>query len=227
MMIYCVEDDVSIRELIIYTLKMSGFEAVGLKDGSELFKQLEKEMPELIILDIMLPGEDGLAILKKLKADALLSHIPVIMATAKTSEFDRVTGLDMGADDYLSKPFGMMEMVSRVKAVLRRGKLSAANEMIGFAQVEIYRLKREVYVEGQLIDLTLKEYELLLSLVENKEIVMSRQQLLEKIWGSDYLGESRTIDVHVGTLRSKLGKYGKYIVTVHGVGYCLREKIDG
>lgn len=226
-MIYCVEDDVSIRELIIYTLKMSGFEAVGLKDGSELFKQLEKEMPELIILDIMLPGEDGLAILKKLKADALLSHIPVIMATAKTSEFDRVTGLDMGADDYLSKPFGMMEMVSRVKAVLRRGKLSAANEMIGFAQVEIYRLKREVYVEGQLIDLTLKEYELLLSLVENKEIVMSRQQLLEKIWGSDYLGESRTIDVHVGTLRSKLGKYGKYIVTVHGVGYCLREKIDG
>ena len=226
-MIYCVEDDVSIRELIIYTLKMSGFEAVGLKDGSELFKQLEKEMPELIILDIMLPGEDGLAILKKLKADALLSHIPVIMATAKTSEFDRVTGLDMGADDYLSKPFGMMEMVSRVKAVLRRGKLSAANEMIGFAQVEIYRLKREVYVEGQLIDLTLKEYELLLSLVENKEIVMSRRQLLEKIWGSDYLGESRTIDVHVGTLRSKLGKYGKYIVTVHGVGYCLREKIDG
>lgn len=226
-MIYCVEDDISIRELIIYTLKLSGFEALGMEDGHSLFEELEKEMPELILLDIMLPGEDGLQILKRLKEDVRYNAIPVIMATAKTSEFDKVTGLDMGADDYLSKPFGMMEMVSRVKAVLRRGRLSIDNEVIGFDRVEIHRLKRAVLVDGQQIDLTLKEYELLLTLTENKEIVMSRQQLLEKIWGSDYLGESRTIDVHIGTLRNKLGRYGRHIVTVHGVGYCLKEEVDG
>ena len=226
-MIYCVEDDVSIRELVVYTLRLSGFEATGLEDGASLFAELEKLAPELIILDIMLPGEDGLQILKKLKEDVRYRTIPVIMATARTSEFDKVTGLDMGADDYLSKPFGMMEMVSRVKAVLRRGGLSADNEKIFFAGVEIHRLKRTVTVDGNIVDLTLKEYELLLTLCENKEIVMSRQQLLEKIWGSDYLGESRTIDVHIGTLRNKLGKYGKHIVTVHGVGYCLKEAVDG
>ncbi len=222
-MIYCVEDDISIRELIIYTLKTSGFEALGMEDGASLFQQMEKQIPELIILDIMLPGEDGLAILKKIKGNVKYREVPVIMATAKTSEYDRVKGLDLGADDYLSKPFGMMEMVSRVKAVLRRGKYSSDLDVLSFRDMEVHKLKRTVSVKGEKVELTLKEFDLLAMLLENKEIVLTRQQLLEKIWGSDYLGESRTIDVHIGTLRSKIGEYGRNIVTVHGVGYCFKS----
>ena len=222
-MIYCIEDDISIRELIIYTLKLSGYEAKGFETGDELFAEMEKEVPELIMLDIMLPGQDGLSILKQLKNDQRYHDIPVIMATAKGTEYDVVNGLDLGADDYLSKPFGMMEMVSRVKAVLRRGSNKDVNNIICIKDLVIDKKKRTVKINDEKIDLTLKEFELLQLLCENKGIVFDRQNLLEKIWGMDYLGESRTIDVHIGTLRNKLGEYGKMIRTVHGVGYSLEE----
>jgi len=226
-LIYCVEDDLSIRELIVYTLKISDFEGLGLKDGNELFAALDKNIPDLIILDIMLPGKSGLDILKELKADNKYKDIPIIMATAKTSEFDRVIGLDSGADDYLSKPFGMMEMISRIKAVLRRrGNDNSDSNVLKYKNIEIDKLKRTVKVDDKEIDLTLKEYELLLCFVERPDIVFSREQLLEKVWGSDFLGESRTIDVHIGTLRNKLGNSGEFIKTVHGIGYCLRDS-DG
>lgn len=226
-MIYCVEDDISIRELIVYTLKLSGFEALGIERGEELFAKLEEEIPELIILDIMLPGEDGLTILKRIRMMEVYSDIPVIMATAKGSEFDRVKGLDMGADDYLSKPFGMMEMVSRVKAVLRRGRQKEPLSELCFSSIQMDLQKRTTEVDGKPVDLTLKEYELLKLFLENPGIVFTRQQILEKIWGDDFLGASRTIDVHIGTLRNKLGESGHCIRTVHGVGYCLKEENDG
>ena len=226
-MIYCVEDDRSIRELITYTLKISGFEAEGFENAKDFFAALEKTTPELILLDIMLEGKDGLQILKELKENDSFRNIPVIMATARTSEFDKVIGLDSGADDYLSKPFGMMEMVSRIKAVLRRSHREPANQIIRYREIEIDRSKYTVRIGNDLIDLTPKEYELLLCLAENPGIVFSREQLLDKIWGLDYLGESRTIDVHINTLRNKLGLSGKYIVTMHGIGYCLKEADDG
>ncbi|MBR2788318.1 MAG: response regulator transcription factor [Erysipelotrichaceae bacterium] len=226
-MIYCVEDDVSIRELIVYTLKMSGFEAEGYSDSIAFFDALKYKKPQLVILDIMLNGKDGLQILKELKSSPDYKDIPVIMATAKTSEFDKITGLDMGADDYLSKPFGMMEMVSRIKAVLRRSKANIPADIVTYGDIEIDKLKHIVRHNNELLNLTLKEYELLLLLCENPGIVFSREQLLEKIWGSDFLGESRTIDVHIGTLRNKLKEAGEDIRTVHGVGYCLKEGQDG
>ncbi len=226
-MIYCVEDDVSIRELIVYTLKMSGFEAEGYSDSTSFFDALKYKKPQLVILDIMLNGKDGLQILKELKSSPDYKDIPVIMATAKTSEFDKITGLDMGADDYLSKPFGMMEMVSRIKAVLRRSKANIPADIVTYGDIEIDKLKHIVRHNNELLNLTLKEYELLLLLCENPGIVFSREQLLEKIWGSDFLGESRTIDVHIGTLRNKLKEAGEDIRTVHGVGYCLKEGQDG
>ena len=226
-MIYCVEDDRSIRELITYTLKISGFEAEGFENAKDFFAALEKTTPELILLDIMLEGKDGLQILKELKENDSFRNIPVIMATARTSEFYKVIGLDSGADDYLSKPFGMMEMVSRIKAVLRRSHREPANQIIRYREIEIDRSKYTVRIGNDLIDLTPKEYELLLCLAENPGIVFSREQLLDKIWGLDYLGESRTIDVHINTLRNKLGLSGKYIVTMHGIGYCLKEVDDG
>ena len=226
-MIYCVEDDLSIRELIVYTLKLSGFEAEGYSDSEDFFTALNERKPELVILDIMLSGKDGLQILKELKGNSEYKDIPVIMATAKTSEFDKITGLDMGADDYLSKPFGMMEMVSRIKAVLRRSRNNVKRDIVAYKDIEIDRLKHTVKHDEELLNLTLKEYELLLLLCENPGIVFSREQLLEKIWGSDYLGESRTIDVHIGTLRNKLREAGDDIRTVHGVGYCLKEVQDG
>ena len=226
-LIYCVEDDLSIRELIVYTLKLSGFEAEGYNDADEFFDALKKRRPDLIVLDIMLRGKDGLQILKELKNSREYKNIPVIMATAKTSEFDKITGLDMGADDYLSKPFGMMEMVSRIKAVLRRSGNSVASDIVSYKDIEIDKLKRSVKHKETILNLTFKEYELLLLLCENPGIVFSRDQLLEKIWGSDYLGESRTIDVHIGTLRNKLGTAGDDIRTVHGVGYCMKEIENG
>ena len=222
-MIYCVEDDVSIRELIVYTLNLSGFEALGIERGEELFEKLEEQIPELI----MLPGEDGLSILKRIRMMEAYCDIPVIMATAKGSEYDRVKGLDMGADDYLSKPFGMMEMVSRVKAVLRRGRQKEPISELSFSGIHMDLQKRTTEVDGKAVDLTLHEYELLKLFLENPGIVFTRQQILEKIWGDDFLGASRTIDVHIGTLRNKLGDCGRNIRTVHGVGYCLKEENDG
>lgn len=224
-MIYCVEDDISIRDLMVYALETSGHKARGFNDGGELFEALtdKSTLPELIMLDIMLPGEDGLEILKKLKANPKTKDVPVIMATAKGTEFDKVIGLDTGADDYLTKPFGMMEMIARVNAVLRRfGRHDEDGEIIESGEIRINRGTRTVTVNGEAVSLTLKEFELLQTLMRTPEHVFSRERLLSEVWGVDYLGETRTVDVHVGTLRTKLEPYGKYIETVRGVGYRFR-----
>lgn len=220
-MIFCVEDDSNIRELVIYTLKATGMEACGFENGSDFMKALAKEMPELILLDIMLPGEDGLSLLKRLKKDSQTKEIPVIMLTAKSAEYDVVKGLDMGADDYISKPFGMMELVSRIKAVLRRTKSLEEKEILQAGNISIDLKKHQVKVEGEEILLTLKEYELLKRFLKNQDIVLTREQLLEDIWGYDFVGETRTLDVHIRTLRQKLGTSGDWIQTVRGVGYRL------
>lgn len=217
-MIYCVEDDGNIRELVVYTLNSTGMEAKGFEDGKAFRKALASEMPELILLDIMLPGEDGMHILKKLKTDKKTEHIPVIMLTAKSAEYDKVFGLDAGADDYVTKPFGMMELVSRIKAVLRRTKKETA-EGYAFGELELNLKKHEVKVSGKEIVLTYKEFELLSKLVQNPNIVLTRDRLLEEIWGYEYEVETRTVDVHVRTLRQKLGTAGEMIQTVRGVGY--------
>ena len=220
-MIFCVEDDSNIRELVIYTLKATGMEACGFENGFDFMKALAKEMPELILLYIMLPGEDGLSLLKRLKKDSQTKEIPVIMLTAKSAEYDVVKGLDMGADDYISKPFGMMELVSRIKAVLRRTKSLEEKEILQAGNIVIDLKKHQVKVEGEEILLTLKEYELLKRFLKNQDIVLTREQLLEDIWGYDFVGETRTLDVHIRTLRQKLGTSGDWIQTVRGVGYRL------
>lgn len=220
-MIYCVEDDSNIRELVVYTLRTTGFEALGLEDGEELKKALEKQLPELILLDIMLPGEDGTVLLQTLKADRETKDIPVIMVTAKGAEYDKVIGLDMGADDYVSKPFGMMELISRIKAVLRRverQRQDSGNQIVR-GQIRMDVKKHKVTANGQEVQLTLKEYEVLKRLMQNPGIVLTRDQLLEEIWGYDFDGETRTVDVHIRTLRQKLGEAGETIETVRGVGY--------
>ena len=224
-MIFCVEDDVSIRDLMIYALETSGHKAQGFNDGRELFDALasENNMPDLIMLDIMLPGEDGLEILKRLKANPLTSNIPIIMATAKGTEFDKVIGLDTGADDYLTKPFGMMEMIARVNAVLRRfGKNTDNDEIIEIGEINLNSGTRTVTVDGNNVALTLKEFEILQLLMQHPEHVFTREKLLSDVWGIEYTGETRTVDVHIGTLRTKLEPYGKYIETVRGVGYRFR-----
>lgn len=225
-MIYCVEDDSNIRELVVYTLESTGLKACGFENGKAFMEALAFETPELILLDIMLPGEDGMGILRKLKSSAKTKEIPVIMVTAKSGEYDKVVGLDAGADDYVTKPFGMMELVSRVKAVLRRaGKKSEENVFeIGFLKMDVK--KHEVTVENQAVTLTLKEFELLDRLVRNQNIVLTRDKLLEEIWGYDFDGETRTVDVHVRTLRQKLGPAGEMIETVRGVGYRMGGKYE-
>lgn len=226
-MIFCVEDDSGVRNLMIYTLGAGGFEAKGFNGGTELFTALKEEIPDLIMLDIMLPGDDGITILKRLRSNADTKDIPIIMATAKGTEYDKVIGLDSGADDYLAKPFGMMEMVSRVKAVLRRSRQKEENSNIKSIQsglLELNMSEHIVSVNGERISLTLKEYELLRLFMDNQGRVFTRDQLLQSIWGSDYMGETRTVDVHIGTLRSKLGECGDYIETVRGVGYRLEAK---
>lgn len=218
-MIFCVEDDSNIRELVVYTLNATGMTARGFGDGKSFMEALESEKPELVLLDIMLPGEDGLSILRKLKGSSKTKHIPVIMVTAKGNEYDKVIGLDGGADDYVAKPFGMMELVSRIKAVLRRTRRNQEMEeyMIGNLRMDLNR--HEVYVDGQAVVLTYKEFELLRKLMKNKEIVLTRDKLLEEIWGYEFAGETRTVDVHIRTLRQKLGSAGDMIETVRGVGY--------
>ena len=223
-MIFCVEDDKSIRDLVIYTLTAVGYEAEGFATGEEMFKALEKMSPQLIMLDIMLPDEDGLAILKKLKSDPMTEDIPVIMATAKGTEYDKVVGLDLGADDYLAKPFGMMEMISRVKAVLRRSAPKEKTDLLRMGKLELDEKRHTVSVDGTQIQLTLKEYELLRVFMKNPGIVFSRDSLLSSVWGINFIGESRTVDVHIGTLRTKIGECGNYIETVRGVGYKMEEQ---
>lgn len=224
-MIYCVEDDNGIRQLEIYTLTASGFEAEGFSHPDAFWKAMQTAKPELILLDIMLPGEDGISILKKLRSRTETAGIPIIMATAKGTEYDKVIGLDLGADDYLAKPFGMMEMVSRVKAVLRRvAPKTEGNETLSVAGIEVDRLRHKVFVDGSEVTLTLKEYELLVLFCENVGIVFTRDKLLEKVWGLGFAGETRTVDVHIGTLRTKLGKAGNVIETVRGVGYRMETQ---
>ena len=221
-MIFCVEDDAGIRDLMIYTLNASGFRAVGFENAREFYAALADDTPELIMLDIMLPGEDGISILKRLKADARTADIPVIMATAKGNEYDKVIGLDLGADDYLAKPFGMMEMASRVRAVLRRsGRAAEKQQLIRVGGLEMNLGEHSVTADGIRIQLTLKEFELLRTFMTNPGRAFTREQLLSSVWSEDFLGETRTVDVHVGTLRQKLGACGKYIRTVRGVGYKL------
>lgn len=222
-MIYCVEDDGNIRELVVYTLNTTGMEARGFEDGKSFMKALAFETPELILLDIMLPGEDGLSLLKKLKNSAKTKEIPVIMVTAKGAEYDKVVGLDGGADDYVTKPFGMMELVSRIKAVLRRTKKEKEEGQYSVGSLSMDLKKHVVFVDGKQVTLTLKEFELLGLLVQNQNIVLTRDRLLEEVWGYDFDGETRTVDVHVRTLRQKLGSAGDMIQTVRGVGYRLGE----
>lgn len=223
-MIYLVEDDDSIRELVLYTLHTTGFEAGGFQNAADFWQALEKELPQLVLLDIMLPDEDGLHILKRLRAGAETADLPVMMLTAKSSEYDRVVGLDSGADDYMPKPFGMMELVSRVRALLRRAAKPAAEDKLftaGSLAVDVKR--RAVTVDGEPVILTYKEFELLCYLLENRGVVLSRDQILTKIWDYNYSGETRTVDVHIRTLRQKLGDAGALIETVRGVGYRLAQ----
>ena len=223
-MIYCLEDERNIRELIVYTLESSGFHAAGFSNGTDFFAAVAEEIPDLVLLDIMLPKENGLTILKKLKGSMVTKDIPVIMVTAKGSEFDKVTGLDMGADDYIAKPFGMMEFIARVKAVLRRSSRHGDDREFSCEELRIFPGRHQVYCDDQPVELTRKEFELLLYLMENRGIVMTRDQILCHIWGYDFDGETRTVDVHVRTLRQKLGDTGRLIETVRGVGYRMADK---
>lgn len=218
-MIFCVEDDSGIRDLMVYALNAAGLEAAGFDSGASLEDALRERRPSLILLDIMLPGQDGLSILKKLRARTDTADIPIIMATAKGTEFDRVTGLDLGADDYLSKPFGMMEMMSRVRAVLRRAGPKAPPQALRTGGLELDLEGCAAYVDGASSALTRKEYLLLRTLMERPGRVFTRGQLLEAVWGTDHMGETRTVDVHIATLRTKLGEYGRQIETVRGLGY--------
>ena len=220
-MIYCVEDDAGIRNMVVYTLRSTGFEAEGLPDGAALLEAVARRKPQLILLDIMLPGADGLTILRQLRSAPATARIPVIMATAKGTEYEKVTGLDMGADDYLAKPFGMMEMVSRVKAVLRRAAPQAEQQVLEAGALRLNLGEHIVTVDGQRVTLTLKEFEVLRVMMENVGQVFTRDRLLGEIWGYDFDGETRTVDVHMRTLRQKLGRCGDYIETVRGVGYRL------
>lgn len=219
-MIFIVEDDLDIREMECYALRSAGFEVTPCESGAELDKNLREVTPQLVLLDIMLPGEDGLEILSRLRRDPVTSEVPIIMVTAKTSEIDKVRGLDQGADDYITKPFGVMELVSRVKALLRRtASREAGHEMLVCGAISIDADKRSVTVDGQEIELTFKEYELLYALMSDKGVVQSREKLINTVWGYDFAGETRTVDMHVKTLRQKLGESGRSIVTVRNVGY--------
>ena len=223
--IYCVEDDESIRELILYALKSGGYNVQGFESGKELFEVLNRNSAELILLDIMLPFEDGFSILKKLRENISTKAIPVIMLTAKTSEYDKVKGLDLGADDYITKPFGVMELLSRIRAVLRRVEKNDNSIIISCGGITINTEKRSVLVGDNVCTLTFKEFELLYYLIKNNSIVLSRDKLLQEIWGYDFEGESRTVDMHIKTLRQKLQNCGvsDVIKTVRSVGYKFEE----
>ena len=218
--IYCVEDESNIRELLVYTLEATGFKAKGFADGKGLRAALKEQIPDMILLDLMLPGEDGYSILEKLKKDENTRDIPIIMVTAKDAEYDKVKGLEAGADDYITKPFGMMEFVARIKAVLRRtNRNSNTDKELKCGDLRILVGRHEVFWKDEKIELTRKEFELLVYLVENRGLVMSRNQILCQVWGYELEGETRTVDVHVRSLRQKLGEAGNMVETVRGVGY--------
>ncbi len=222
-MIYVVEDDKNIQEIECFALKNAGYEAVGFDMAKDFYQALDKKLPELILLDIMLPDEDGLQVLRKLRMNKTTVLIPVIMVTAKTTEIDKVKGLDMGADDYLTKPFGVMELISRVKALLRRSVSVRQKEVYEFEDICLNDSRHEVYAGQNKCDLTYKEYELLKYLLVNAGLVLTRDRIMEEIWGTDFTGESRTLDMHIKTLRQKLGASGKLIQTVRNVGYSLNH----
>ena len=223
-MIWCVEDDASIRDIELYTLRSTGFEVKGFEDGGTFLAALETERPELVILDVMLPGMDGVELLRRMKAAAHLADIPVIMATAKGAEYDKIQSLDLGADDYLVKPFGMMEMVSRVKAVLRRCRPVSPAKQLTAGGLTVDLEERTVTADGARILLTYKEFELLRLFLTRPGAAFTREQLLSGIWGVDYTGETRTVDMHIKTLRQKLGNYGAMIETVRHIGYRWEAK---
>ncbi len=220
--IYVVEDDENISELVCYALNNGGFKAVSFENGVDFYTGLEKEIPHLIILDIMLPNEDGLTILKKLRQSIKWRNLPIIMLTAKSSEIDKVKGLDSGADDYITKPFSVMELISRINDLLRRTLRTDKNNL-SYGSIVIDDEKHTVFVNGEAVNLTLKEYDLLYYLINNAEIVLSRDKIIEAVWGYNYEGESRTIDMHIKTLRQKLGVSGEHIKTIRGVGYKIGE----
>ena len=222
-MIYLVEDDESIRELVIYTLKSQGFEAKGFERPSLFWKELEKEHPSLLLLDVMLPEEDGISVLKKLRVRPDTRKLPIIMLTARGSEYDTVIGLDSGADDYIPKPFRLMELISRIRALLRRSEDHGAEEYQA-GNLYVCPARHVVTVDNKKINLTLKEYEVLCLLLKNSGTVLSRTQLLNQVWGYEFDGESRTVDVHIRTLRQKLGTAGDLVETVRGVGYKINIK---
>ena len=223
-MIWCVEDDPGIRELEVYALNSTGMEALGFPDGSAFWAALQQKQPEIILLDVMLPGEDGVTLLKRLKADERFRRIPVIMATARGTEYDKVQSLDMGADDYITKPFGMMELVARLKTALRRaGTTENSGRTYELGALRVDLTAHTVTVNGENVALTLKEFELLCLLLERRGAVLTRDQLLNTIWGYSFDGASRTVDVHIRTLRQKLGEAGNCIQTVRGVGYKIGE----
>lgn len=218
-LVYYVEDDASIRGAVLYALNSTGFEAEGFEDGESFFEAVSQQLPDIVLLDIMLPGIDGLEVLERLRADRKTADIPVILITAKGSEFEKVIGLDSGADDYVAKPFGVMELISRIKAVLRRVPRQDAAEQITVDGLTIDVRQHTVTIEGKEIDLTLKEFNLLHCLMRNEGRVFTRDELLDIVWGYDAETETRTVDVHIGTIRQKLGEYSSYIKTVRGLGY--------
>lgn len=220
-MIFCVEDDESIQSLELYALRSAGFEARGFGDGEAFFEALRVERPELVILDVMLPGDSGVELLRRLKASGDTRDLPIIMATARGAEYDKIQSLDLGADDYLVKPFGMMEMVSRVKAVLRRCRPRQNREILAAGNLVVDLVEHTVMADGQRIALTFKEFELLRLFLSSPGVAFTREKLLCAIWGTEYAGETRTVDMHIRTLRQKLGSYGSMIETVRNVGYRL------
>jgi two-component system alkaline phosphatase synthesis response regulator PhoP len=224
-MIWCVEDDASIRDIEVYALNSAGFEARGFEDGSSFYAAItgEKEKPQLIVLDVMLPGIDGIELLRRIRANAALKQIPIVMVTAKGSEYDRIQGLDLGADYYLTKPFGVMELISCVKAVLRRCGAEDEKSTLNACGISMNTLEHTVSADGERITLTYKEYELLKLFLSHMGTAFTREQLMEQVWGTDYMGETRTIDMHIRTLRQKLGKCGESIKTVRNVGYRMEE----
>ena len=223
-MIWCVEDDASIRDIEVYALRSTGFEATGFEDGTSFWQALQNETPELVVLDVMLPGLDGIELLRRMRASDTFSQIPVVMATAKGAEYDKIQGLDLGADYYLTKPFGVMELVSCVKAVLRRCAPQKTPQLLIAGALTLDPERHIVMADGVRVELTLKEFELLRLLLLHPGVAFTREKLMERVWGTDYLGETRTVDMHVRTLRQKLGACGEMIETVRGVGYRLEAK---
>ena len=224
-MIWCVDDDNTIRDIEVYTLTQTGFEARGFADGISMLEALKSEIPELIILDIMMPGMDGLEVLAKLRSEAAYKDIPVIMATAKGTEMDKIGGLNSGADDYLVKPFGVMEMVARIKAVLRRTVKEKVSSDLTVGKITLKETEHKVIADGEKVELTPKEFAMLRLFMQNAGTVFSRDKLMSEIWGTDYIGESRTVDMHIKTLRHKLGNAGGQIRTVIGIGYRLENEV--